>query len=315
MFTILGAGGAIGVPLHSELLAAGHSVRLVSRNARRDGALAARTEMVTADLANPDEVTKAVDGSEVAFLTAGLKYDIEVWKELWPRIMRNTIEAAKKANAKLIFFDDVYMYGKVTGPMTEETPFRPSSRKGEVRAQIATMLLDEMRAGNITALIARAPDFYGPNIRSGMPNGLIFDKLAKGQRAVWLLSDSARHSFTFTPDAARSLVQLAMSETAWNQTWHVPTAPNPLTAREFIEAAAQAMGAPAKYRILSRPMVKVAGWFNGEAASLYEMLYQYESDYIFDSTKFFRAFGSQVTSWQEGIRQIAGTYKGAHAAA
>jgi len=314
MFTILGAGGAIGTALHSELTVAGHSVRLVSRSGH-SGAPAPLTDVLVADLANADEVTKAVAGSDVAFLVAGLKYDIKVWKKVWPRIMRNTIDAAKRANSKLIFLDNVYMYGKVNGPMTEETPFQPVSRKGEVRAQIAAMLLDEMRAGNITALIARAPDFYGPNIRTGLPNVLIFDKFAKRQRAMWLLTDSARHSFTFTPDAARSLMQLAMSETAWNQTWHVPTAPNPLTGREFIEAAAQAMGVAAKYRILSRPMVKLAGWFNGDLANVYEMLYQYESDYIFDSTKFFNAFGLQVTSWQEGIRQIAGTLKGAQAAA
>jgi nucleoside-diphosphate-sugar epimerase len=199
--------------------------------------------------------------------------------------------------------------------MTEETPFRPVSRKGEVRAQIATMLLDEIRAGNLTALIARAADFYGPNIRTGLPNVLIFDKFAKRERALWLLNDSTRHSFTFTPDAAHSLVQLAMSETAWNQTWHVPTAPNPLTGREFIEAAARAMGTPAKYRILSRPVMKVAGWFNSDLASTYEMLYQYEADYIFDSTKFSSAFGWQATSWQEGIGQIARTYKPAQAVA
>jgi endo-alpha-1,4-polygalactosaminidase (GH114 family) len=102
---------------------------------------------MAADLANADEVKKAVAGSTVAFLVAGLKYDIKVWKELWPRIMRNTIEAVKSADAKLVFLDNVYMYGKVNGPMTEETPFRPASRKGEIRAQIATMLLDEMRAG------------------------------------------------------------------------------------------------------------------------------------------------------------------------
>jgi nucleoside-diphosphate-sugar epimerase len=315
MFTILGAGGAIGAPLHAELVAAGHHVRLVSRSARPGSAPAARTELVAADLANADEAAKAVEGSEVAFLVAGLKYDIKVWKELWPRIMRNTIEAAKRANTKLVFFDNVYMYGKVDGRMTEETPFRPVSRKGEVRAEIATMLLDEIRAGNLTALIARAPDFYGPNTRTGVPNVLVFERFAKRQRAMWLVNDAARHSFTFTPDAARSLVQLATSETAWNQTWHVPTERNPMTGREFIEAAAQAMGEPAKYFVLSRPMMKLSGWFNGDLANLYEMLYQYESDYIFDSTKFSNAFGPQATSWQEGIRQIASTYKSAHAPA
>ena len=31
--------------------------------------------------------------------------------------------------AKLIFFDNVYMYGKVNGIMTEETAFNPCSKK------------------------------------------------------------------------------------------------------------------------------------------------------------------------------------------
>ena len=63
---------------------------------------------------------------------------------MWPRIMTNTIEACKRAGAKLIFFDNVYMYGKVSGPMTEETPFNPCSKKGEIRAKIATTLIRRM---------------------------------------------------------------------------------------------------------------------------------------------------------------------------
>jgi nucleoside-diphosphate-sugar epimerase len=143
------------------------------------------------------------------------------------------------------------MYGKVDGPMTEETPFRPNSRKGEIRAQIATTLLNEIRAGGVTALIARFADFYGPRVRTGLPNKLVFDKFVKGKKAMWHVNDSARHSFSFTPDAARSLVLLADAENAWNQTWHVPTAPNPPTGKEFIELAATEFGTEAKYRVLT----------------------------------------------------------------
>jgi nucleoside-diphosphate-sugar epimerase len=305
VYTILGAGGAIGSLLESELRAAGHSVRRVSRTASQE--TRPGVETLSADLTNPEDAIRSVAGAKVAFLVAGLKYDVKVWKELWPRIMRNTIEAAKRAGARLIFFDNVYMYGEVDGPMTEETPFRPTSRKGEIRAQIATMLLDEIRAGNITALIARAPDFYGSKVRTGVPNLLVFDKLAKGAAAMCLVNDSVKHSYAFTPDAARSLAQLATSEAAWNQTWHVPTAPDPPTGKEFIERAAEALHARAKYRVLSRPLVKIGGWFNSDTANLYEMLYQYESDYIFDSTKFTRAFGVEATTYVEGIRQVAST--------
>lgn len=306
MISILGAGGAIGDELVKYLAARNERIRLVSRNpkARADG-----VETLAADLSKLEDAVKAVAGSDVAFLLVGLKYDVQVWRELWPRILGNVVEAAKRANAKLIFFDNVYMYGKVEGPMTEETPFRPCSRKGEIRAQIATTLLNEITAGNLTALIARSADFYGPGARNGIPNLLVFDKLARHGRPAWLMNDSVKHSFTYTPDAARSLIRLMDSEDAWNQTWHVPTAPDPPTGKAFVTLVAREFGTPAKHRVLTRPMLKVAGWFDATVRELSEMLYQYESDYIFDSSRFDRTFHRQTTSYVDGIHETAGAYK------
>ena len=302
MVTILGAGGAISDGLLKELTARNEPIRLVGRNPKPAPGAA---ETVAADLSNLESTLKAVSGSRIAFLLAGLKYDLKVWSDLWPRIMHNAIEACRKFNTKLVFFDNVYMYGRVNGAMTEETPFHPCSKKGEIRAQIATMLLNEVKAGNLTALIARAPDFYGPRVRTGIPNVLVFDKFAKGATASWLANDSVKHSFAFTPDAARSVMLLADSDGAWNQTWHVPTAADPPTGKEFIELAAREFGIHAKYRVLNRPMVWVGGWFDSNVRELYEMLYQYDADYIFDSTKFDRAFRFQSASYAEGIHRTA----------
>ena len=275
MVTILGAGGAIGNELVKKL--AGRSVRLVSRNPKP----VAGTETVSADISDLKQTLAAVSGSTVVYLLAGLKYDLNIWRELWPRIMRNAIEACKRAGAKLIFFDNVYMYGIVQGRMTEETPFHPSSKKGEIRARIATDLLNEIKAGALTALIARAADFYGPSAQTSVANILVFDNFAKGSKASWLVNDSVPHSFSFTPDAAKSLVLLADSEQAWNQTWHVPTASHPLTGaptgKEFIEMAAREFGREPRYRVLNRPMLKVAGWFDQTIRESYEMLYQNDS--------------------------------------
>src|SRR6185369_3593701 len=130
-------------------------------------------ESFAADLADREQTIRAVAGSSVVHLVVGLKYDFRVWQELWPRIMANTIEACKRAQAKLMFFDNVYMYGKVNGAMTEETPYAPCSKKGEIRAKIATTLMNEVKAGNLSAMIARAADFYGPRIEHGVPNVLV----------------------------------------------------------------------------------------------------------------------------------------------
>jgi len=125
---------------------------------------------------------------------------------------------------------------------------------------------------------------------------------------MWLANDSVKHSFTFTPDAARSLVLLADAEDAWNQTWHVPTAPEPRTGKEFIELVAYEFGKQPKYRVITRPMLWVVGWFDTATRELYEMYYQYEFDYVFDSTKFINAFRFQPTSYPEGIHRTAQPY-------
>ena len=194
--------------------------------------------------------------------------------------------------------------------MTEETPFHPWSKKGEVRAKIAKSLIDEWKAGSLTAMIARAADFYGPGATYGIPNVMVFEPMSKGQKAMCLANDSLPHSYTYTPDAARGLVALAENESAWNQTWHVPTTANPPAGKEFIAMAAKEMGVAPKYRVLSRPMVKIFGWFNPVVGEVREMMYQNDSPYLFDSSKYARAFGFAGTPYADGIRATAGSYRG-----
>ncbi len=306
LHTILGAGGVIGSGLLRELGKTGEQIRLVGRNPRP---AAGAKEVVAADLSDLQATMAAIAGSSVVYLTVGLKYDLQVWQDLWPKIMHNTIEACKRANAKLVFFDNVYMYGKVDGPMTEETPFNPCSRKGEIRARIATQVLEAVSSGSLTALIARAADFYGPHARTGVANVLVFDKLAKGQKAAVLANDSVRHSYTFTPEAAKALVVLAGRDSSWNQTWHLPTASDPPTGREFIEMVSKEFGIPARHTILRKWMIRVAGAFDPPIRELPEMLYQNESEYLFDSSKFTRAFGFTPTSYADGIRETVAAYR------
>ena len=307
--TILGAGGVIADTLAIELTRAQLPVRLVSRRPAIPAGLPALTTLA-ADLTDPAQTLTAVEGSEVAYLCAGLPYNYSVWRHDWPRIIDNTIAACKRTGAKLIFFDNVYMYGKTEGPMTEETPYDPSSRKGDLRARLATQIMSEVRKGNITAMIARAADFYGPGAgKTSIPDILVFQKLRQDKKAQWLVNTQTRHSFTYTPDAARALYLLAMDENAWNQVWHLPTAAAPLTGAGFIEKAAIALGKTNSYSVLSKWMIFLGGLFDRTTKELYEMLYQYEFDYLFDSSKFENAFHFQPTSYEEGIKATANAYK------
>lgn len=306
MQTILGSTGVIGTGVAKHLTKYTDRIRLVSRNPEK---VNPDDEIFPADITDKAQTMKAVEGSDVVYLTAGLKYDIRVWREQWPRIMRNVIEACKKADARLVFFDNVYSYGKVDGWMTEETPYNPVSRKGKVRAEIATMLMDEVNAGGLSAMIARAADFYGPNTPLSIVNVTVFENLRKGKSAQWFGTDRARHSLTFSPDAAKATALLGNTEGAYGQVWHLPTDPDALTGRELIEMAAREFDVNPKYMVVKKWILGAMGLFNREIHEIVEMYYQNDSDYLFDSSKFSKAFDLKATPYLEGIRETAGSMK------
>lgn len=305
LHTVLGAGGAISNQLVPVLLNHKEQVRLVSRHT----VSIPGTESFIADITDYQQTLNAIKGSSVVYLLVGLAYDHKVWEKQWPVIMTNVIEACKAAKAKLIFFDNVYMYGKVEGKMTETIPFRPISKKGKVRAAIASELLKEMDKGNIKALIARSADFYGPGgDKTSLPNMLVFANIKKGKKAQWLVNAKVPHSFTYIPDAATALYFLAKDESALGQTWHLPTAATPLTGEQFITNAATVMNKPVTFSILPKWMLFVVGCFNKTIKESYEMVYQSEYAYLFDSSKFEQHFNFQATSYEEGIKETAKYY-------
>ncbi|HYA88206.1 MAG TPA: NAD-dependent epimerase/dehydratase family protein [Nitrospirota bacterium] len=306
MQTILGAGGIIGKELAKSLPRYTDRIRLVSRTPKK---VNSTDETVSADLLDADQTLKAVQGSGIAYLTMGLSYNIKTWQSQWPLIMKNVIDACKKHDVKLVFFDNVYAYGRVTGCMTENTPLHPSGKKGEVRKKIADMVMHEVDRGNLKAIIARAADFYGPDTPLSFVNIMVFDNFKKGKMALWLVNDKARHSLTYTPGAGNATALLGNTGSAYNQVWHLPTDRNALTGKEFIEKAAQEFGLSPKYWVLSRWMVHLAGLFNGIVRESVEMLYQNDADYLFDSTKFDKAFALKATSYSQGIRETVTSMK------
>ncbi|MBW8686849.1 NAD-dependent epimerase/dehydratase family protein [Chitinophaga rhizophila] len=299
IYTILGAGGIIARELTSVLLANGKQVRLVSRRAKPSPGV---TDVVAADITDPLQTRRAISGSSVVFLCAGLTYDHKVWQEAWPKIIQNVIHACSEGGIPLIFFDNVYMYGLVNGKMTEETPHNPCSKKGEIRALVAGKIMDRVKEGRLTAAIARAADFYGPGASAtGVLNMMVIDKLAKGKTANWLGSDLVTHSFTYTPDAAKALFMLASDPSSYNQVWHLPTTNPAPNGKEYIEMVAAALRTRPRYIKLGSFMIKMAGFFDTTVSELYEMRYQTTHPYIFDSTKFEKHFNFTPTSYQDGI--------------
>lgn len=300
MQTILGASGVIGRELSKNLVAYTKDIRQVSRNPKK---VNESDQLFSADLLDYAQVEKAVAGSDVVYLLAGLVYNANVWQEQWPKVMRHTIDACKKHSSKLVFFDNVYAYGRVQGTMTEQTPFNPNSKKGEVRAKIATALLDEVKAKNLDAMIVRAADFYGPGALTSLTNETVASKLKSGGSSQWIGNPKAIHTFTYTPDAGKTVAILGNTPSAYNQTWHALTSREKMTGEEYVRIACEIMHKPYKLQTLPAWAVSVLRLFIPVLREFKEMMYQFDYDYIFDSTKFEKAFDQVATPYKQGIAE------------
>ena len=301
MQTILGAGGAIGVELARILPAYTDAIRLVSRTPQK---VNTADELFPADITKAGEVDEAVKGSEVVYLTVGFPYRLKIWKERWPATMRNVIDACKKHKARLVFFDNVYMYDRDhLHHMTEETPVRPTTKKGLIRQQIADMLMNEVKQGNLTALIARSADFASG--KSSILYQLVTDNLLKGKKANWLVNADKTHNFTFVSDAAKGTAILGNTPDAFNQVWHLPTDATKLTGRQWIELLATELNTRPRYSILSETMLGLLGIFMPVLKEVKEMAYQYDRDYFFDSTRFNQRFSYTPVAARDAVRLIA----------
>lgn len=303
MQTILGASGPIGRELALSLKHAfSDDIRLVSRRPQK---VNETDQLHAADLLDAEQTRRAVAGSEIVYLTAGLPMDTRLWQAQWPTMMRNTIEACATHGAKLVFFDNTYLYPQTAEPQTESTAFQPYGAKGRVRAAIASDLLAAMAQGRVQGLICRAPEFYGPGLTQSITNRAVIELLLQGRPAKLLLRDDTLRSLIWTPDASRAMAWLGNTPDAFGQTWHLPCDDERLTYRQFVELAAEIFGTAARYRIVTRWQLALAGLFSRQLRDAAELLPRYAVDNLFVSDKFKQRFPAfAVTPYRQGLMQI-----------
>jgi len=298
---IVGSNGIVGSEVHTALQNYSADIKLVSRTDK------AGKQVHKADLTDAKQTINAVKGYDVIYLTVGITYSAELWAKYWPGIVDNVINAALETGARLVFLDNVYMYGKVEGWMTENTPFNPVTKKGEVRARLAEKILDAIKYRGLTALIARSADFYGYTDQS-IPNLLVFDRLSRNENPLVLLNSDKKHTFTYVKDIGKSIAFLAQDKDNFNQTWHLPTDNNALSSGEYARLVSAAFGKELSFDILGKEALDTIAQTNAIIGEYREMLYQNEYDYLFSSRKYEEAFKQFATPYHAGIQELANLY-------
>lgn len=299
--------GPIGRETTRQLLEKGYRVRIVQRSEPKylpDGASFSR-----ADAMNPAQLTKAIEGAKTIVFALGLPYDGKVWAKGWPKAMSAVLAACERVGARMVYADSLYLYGPQNQPLTETLPPVDYGLKPTARSVATRLWQNAFDEGRVKTVAVRAPDFFGPGVRTSILGAATLGRLAKGKSAQLLISADHPHDIVHIADFARAIVTLVEApDDAYGQAWHVPTPPTK-TLRETLTIAAQTMGAPAKISVIPAWPARILGLFIPQVREAMELHYLFDRPYFVDSTKFRDRFWSDVEPLEKSIADTARSYR------
>lgn len=304
LHVILG-GGPLARAAAEALHARGKKVRVVSRSGTLPGAPSG-IETRAADLLDPAAARNAAHGAEALYFCAQPPY--HRWPEEFPALQAAAVDVAERTGARLVAAENLYAYGPTKGPMTEDLPLRPDTRKGKVRAEMHDALMKAHVQGRIRAAVARGSDFFGPHVEQSNMGGRQFRAILAGKPVEVLGDPDAPHSFTFVRDFGSALAILGEEERALGEVWHVPNAPAEST-RRFVQQAARLAGATPSLRRLGPWALTLIGLFSVNVRELKEMAREWEAPFVVDHRKFASAFGDVSTSSEAALSATLGWFR------
>ena len=297
--------GPVGCWTARTLREQGRDVRAVNRSGDRPSLLPADVELVAADVADAAQARRAAEGAAVVYNAASPPYHL--WQQLFPGLQAGVLAAASAAGARLVSIENLYLYD-ASGPITEDSPVAPVSKKGALRRRLADEVMAAHERGDVRATALRASDYYGPGVVASAFGERMFGSLVAGKPAQLLGSATLPHSVAYIEDVGHAAVVLATRDEALGSAWIAPHAPAQ-TQSETVEEAARILGVPPKTSVMGPLMMRIGGLFIPAARESIEMMYQFTEPFIVDSARFERTFDQAPTPTPEGLARTMAWYR------
>jgi len=300
---VVGAG-PIGTAAALLLAERGEEVVIVTRSG--SGPTHPAITRTAADASSTAGMAELAAGAVAIYNCANPKY--HQWQTDWPPIARSLLSAAESSNAVLVTVSNLYGYGPVSGPMTEDLPLAAQGTKGTIRAQMWRDALAAHDAGRVRATEVRGSDYVGPGAESHLGERVV-PRLLAGKSVTVMKSADTSHTWTATGDVARLLVTVAADERAWGRPWHVPSNP-PRTQREAVGDLCRVAGVqPVTVKEYPDMLIRGMGLFNPMMRELPEVAYQLKEPFVLDSTAAQRTFGLEPTPWDDVLEGVIASFR------
>ncbi|MDN5767434.1 MAG: NAD-dependent epimerase/dehydratase family protein [Humibacillus sp.] len=311
---VLGAGG-IGRTTTSHLVGLGHTVTLVSRSGRvtdrpweadSPGAETSVT-VVAADARDADRLTELAAGA-ATIVNAINPPSYATWAADWPPMSAAILAAAERSGAGLVIIGNLYGYGQVEAPMTEQTPLGATGEKGRLRNRMWTDALALHEQGRIRVTELRSSDYFGPGATkmTSVLADVVIDRVAHGRVAIMPVGRTdVPHSWTYIPDVGTLAALVAErgegDESVWGRAWHVPTVPARTIAQAADDVARLTGRRGSRVMAVPRPLGTALGVVVPFLRQMRETRHQFERPFVLDSSQAEAAFGLTATPWEQAL--------------
>ncbi|MDC7786845.1 NAD(P)H-binding protein [Rhodoplanes sp. TEM] len=250
---VLGAAGRLGRAAAEMFRDAGWQVASLVRG-RAASRAAPGTEVITLDARDTESVAEAAAGADVVLHALNVPYT--QWQTEAFRLAETAVAAARAAGATLMMPGNVYGYGAgMPAVLDEDTPMRPTSRKGALRVAIEERLRAESEDG-LRVVILRAGDFYGGDA-GGWLDRVVLNHISHGRLAYPGPLDVV-HPWAYLPDLAATFPKLAAVRDTLPPFASFGFAGHAVTGRELIDAIVHALGRAFKIDRMQWWMLRLA---------------------------------------------------------
>ncbi|MCF7825975.1 MAG: NAD-dependent dehydratase [Candidatus Marinimicrobia bacterium] len=290
-----------------ELLEKGDSVALASRSGKINKPLPKKVQIHACDATQPDEVAKLCQDMDAVYFCAMPPYTN--WPDLFPPLVVGFLKGLARTQAKIIFGDNLYLYGPTQGtPLSETVSHDASGHKGRTREFVARQFMAAHEREDNLVTIGRASDFYGPHTINAVFGEMFFKPALAGKTVNLLGNIDLPHTFSYIKDFAKGLVTLGSHEAAFGEAWHTPNAPT-ISTRDMLKLVEAELNGKIKVRVAGKTMISMMGLFNPMIKEVKEMMYTWEEPYVVNHSKFEAAFGAEPTSHEVAIKETFAWFK------
>lgn len=280
-------------------------MRAVNRSGVRPDLMPADVEMVKADVVDPTQTATAAAGASVVYQALNPPYHL--WHEFFPTLQAAALFAAKTVNARYVSIENLYMYNS-SKPMSEASPIAPVSKKGALRQQMAEEVMAAHARGEVRTTTLRSSDYYGPGVVSSALGERVFGNLAMGKKAQLSGSTKMPHSFSYIDDVGLAAAALGTHDKALGHVWNAPHAPA-RTQGQMVEEACRILGVEPRISVVSPLMMRIVGLFVPAARASVEMMYEFTTPFVVDSSRIEREFSLSPTPIPAAIERTIAWYR------